>query len=184
MKLINRACYYYDIKNNKDYCLVKHKYIDFCDKPCNLFEIVSASPAFLNHMDKLYKNMLNAKKVDGFDDFVMHSTPVYFVNKNADGKETIVTVEEIAEIIKSFYDGNVPNLRLISCRAGLFKTDDGVAQKLANILGINVLAAEGVVVVYPDGTLAVQDPVTEEISIEMTQWKLFTPNNKENNNEN
>lgn len=175
--MINKSCYFCSYKNNENYCIISKMYIKNCDSNCTYFGMISASPLFLNHMDGLYANASKSKKIEGFDNFVMHSTALYFINNNADGHEIIVTVEEMSKIIKAFYKGNVPDLRLISCRAGALDSNDGVAQKLSNILNIKVLAARGIVNVYSNGDITVVDPITNEESDDMSLWKVFTPNN-------
>ena len=42
---------------------------------------------FVNHLDRLFVNAAKSKQVDGFEDLVMHSNALYFVNKNADGEK-------------------------------------------------------------------------------------------------
>lgn len=180
--MINKSCYFCSSRDNKAYCIINKSVIEDCDNNCNYFGMVSASPVFLSHVDQLYTNASKSEKVEGFDNFAMHSNALYFINKTADGHESIVTVEEMAKIIELFYEGNIPDLRLLSCRAGALDSDDGVAQKLANLLNIRVLAARGVVNIYRDGDVTVTDPITGEESKDESLWKIFSPNNDKEDN--
>lgn len=170
--MINKSCYFYDYTYT-DRCLIKKSDIKDCDASCSYFQIVSASPVFLNRMDILFRNASNIEKEDGYDDIVMHSTPLYFVSRNADGKENNIAPEEFAEIIKQMYRGDVPNLRLIACSSGAL--ENGVAQILADILKVDVKAPIGPVVVDFHGEIHVENALTQEILNDDEAWKIFKP---------
>jgi hypothetical protein len=105
----------------------------------------------------------------------VHSTALYFVCIDADNKETDISPDEMAKLISNFYEGKVPNLRLIACKAGALETKDGAAQKLANLLNVNIIAPIGTVYVDYKGDLSVEDPITHETIIGESGWRLFKP---------
>lgn len=179
--MVNKACYFYDY-NITDRCIIKNSEIQCCDNPCAYYEVVSASPLFLNKMDTLHRNASRVKKEEGFDDIVIHSTALYFVSKNADGDEVNISSEEFAKIVQAWYKNDVPNIRLIACSSGAFP--DGAAQQLSNILGVKVKAPLGPVVVDFDGNMHVEDAITGVILNEKSAWRIFEPKMKgENNND-
>lgn len=168
--MINKACYFYDYTDT-DRCIIQNSEIRSCGVKCKFFEVVSASPVFLNRMDVLYRNASKVEKEDGFEDIVMHSTSLYFVNRNADGKEYSISPKEFAQIIKTMYKGDIPNLRLIACSSGALK--NGVAQKLADILNVKIKAPVGPVVIDFHGNMYVENPVTQETIKDEYAWKVF-----------
>lgn len=176
--MINKACYFYEY-NESHHCLLKKQEIQFCDNPCKYFEVVSASPVFLNRMDALYRNSSAIQPEEGYEDIVMHSTPLYFVNKNADGRENIISPEEFADIIKAMYHDNVPDIRLIACSSGAF--ENGAAQILSDRLNVNIKAPIGPVVVDYFGNMYVEDAITQEEIYGESGWRIFKPR-KENEN--
>ena len=171
--VINRACYFYEYQNTHR-CLIKNESIPYCDSPCKFFEVVSASPIFLNRMDMLYRNAKQIPPENGYTDIVMHSTALYFVNKNADGEEYNISPEEFAQIIKMMYKDNpIPNIRLIACYSGCL--EDGVAQILSDILRVTVKAPIGPVVVDFFGNMYVEDKVNNKELYDDLGWRIFTP---------
>lgn len=170
--MINKACYFYEY-NKMHMCILKKSEIQNCDNPCKYFEVVSASPVFLNRMDALHRNASLIQPENGFEDIVMHSTPLYFVNKNADGKENNISPEDFAEVIKTMYGGKIPNIRLIACSSGAL--DNGAAQILADILNVKVKAPIGPVVVDFFGNMYVEDVITQQEINKEDAWKVFSP---------
>jgi len=171
--VLNKSCYYYDEIEGVSHCLVTKCRLINCAEPCKFFEMVTASPMFVNHMDKVYQNAQKITPIEGYDDVVIHGTSFYFINKNADGKENIVSVEEFAHVAKIHYNNNVPNIRLISCRSGIL--DNGTAQQLASLLGVDVLAPNGIAVIDFDGDIHITDVCTDEVLPSDIAWRLFKP---------
>lgn len=171
--MINRACYFYDYQST-DYCMMHKQNIEDCPDKCKFFEIVSASPVFLNRMDILFRNAKNIQPEDGFEDIAVHATALYFISKNADNKEINISPEEFAEILKIQYKDrdSIPNLRLIACLSG--SLENGAAQKLANILKVNVKAPIGAVIVDFSGNMYVEEPITHK-KLYDNGWKIFYP---------
>lgn len=170
--MINKACYYYEY-NKKHFCILQNSEIQDCNNPCQGYELVCASAIFLNQMDKLHKNAMKIKQEPGFEDIVMHSTALYFVNRNADGKEINISPEEFAETIKIKYKNRIPNIRLIACNAGAL--EGGAAQKLANALNVKVKAPIGPVVVDWNGKMYVENALTGETIDQKDAWRIFEP---------
>lgn len=170
--MINKACYFYE-HNKMHMCILKKSEIQNCDNPCKYFEVVSASPVFLNRMDALHRNASLIQPENGFEDIVMHSTPLYFVNKNADGKENNISPEDFAEVIKTMYGEKIPNIRLIACSSEAL--DNGAAQILADILNVKVKAPIGPVVVDFFGNMYVEDAITQQEINKENAWKVFSP---------
>lgn len=120
--------------------------------------IVAASPRFVNRNDMLYINAQKIRPIDGYEDVVVHGDKYGFVFKDADGKESNVSVVEFADILKKSgtYKGGA--IRLISCETG---AEGGItAQGLADILGVEILAPNGVVYVDSNGELTIGHPLT------------------------
>ena len=69
------------------------------DTGANL-DVATASPTFANSKDQLYQNSKNIKRINGYEDVVVHGDMYGFVFKNADGEESTVSVREFAHILK------------------------------------------------------------------------------------
>lgn len=170
---VRKSCYFLGMKESNYFCDFKHCVIDNCDNDCRYYNLIYASPAFLNKRDQLFRNAMDIKPIDGFDDLVCHATALYFVNRDIRGNEELITPEEMAHDLKLFYNNKVPNLRLISCNAGVF--DNGLAQQMANLLHVKILAAKGIVATMPENKMWVLDPETFNKLNEKEAWKLFIP---------
>ena len=123
--------------------------------------LATAGSLFVNKKELLFKNAQYIKPIDDFYDVVCHANPDSFeidlVGNGIDEDFIPVTPEEFAERIKNSagYDGG--NIRLISCQAGA--KSDGAAQKIANILGKEVIAATEKVSVDDDGNIFISDNI-------------------------
>lgn len=143
------------------------------DTGANL-DVATASPTFANSKDQLYQNSKNIKRINGYEDVVVHGDMYGFVFKNADGEESTVSVREFAHILKESGLYNGGDIRLISCETG--KTGSLAAQGLADELGVNVLAPTDVVYIYADGKMIVSsDGYTND-----GEWVIFEPRKNAN----
>ena len=141
-------------------------------KPADeLKNVAIASPRFLNKGDMLYRNAKHIKPIDGYEDIVVHADKYSFVFKDADGVESNVSVEEFSEILRQSdaYHGGA--IRLIACEAAA----DGAitAQKLADSLGVEILAPTDIVYVHRDGSMTVGDMLTNT-----GKWVKIIPRKK------
>ncbi len=132
-----------------------------------------ASPAsgrFLLHTVRLYVNAAKIKPLTGYDDFVIHGDKLGFELRNHDGKTyKNVSVKKFVEMIKGspVYSGGA--IRLIACEAGA----DGsiVAQAVADLLNVNVMAPSDVVWVHADGSITIGAKPTDNTG----EWRIFVP---------
>ena len=109
---------------------------------------------YVNSSEKLYQYAKNIKPIDSFEDQVIHGDKYGFEINDLEGLAAAeYSAKEFADILKSDPNYHGGNIRLISCNTG---ADEGiVAQTLADCLGVDVLAPNDVVIVYPDGTMKV-----------------------------
>ena len=129
----------------------------------------SASMRFLNRIDQLYINAEKVKPRKGFEDIVCHADKDGFAFRDAQGVESPVSVSEMAKIIKDSgrYHGGA--IRLIACDAG---AENGTcAQRLANEMGVNVLAPTKTIFVDEQGGIQIGSAYNARDG----KWKLFKP---------
>ena len=135
-------------------------------------EAAVATARFLNKGDRLYENAAKVQPIPGYEDIAVHGDRYGFVFKDADGQESNVSVSEFAEILRKSgtYKGGA--IRLLSCETGA--EDSITAQALANELGVEVMAPNGMLLVYPDGSLEIEtDVLTKE-----GKWIIFKPDKR------
>lgn len=109
---------------------------------------------YVNSNDKLYSYAKNIPPIDGYEDQVIHGDKFGFEIRDLnDNTAATYTPKEFAEILKEDPNYHGGNIRLISCDVGA--EDATAAQELADLLGVDVLAPNDVVIVYPDGTMKV-----------------------------
>lgn len=145
----------------------KKKYVDKVDESWynkDNKEFAQAYPSFVNKSDKLYEYSKNIKPLKDYGDIVCHGDRISFTYKDLDGNESNISVKEFADILLKSGTYNGGNIRLITCNAGA--KDVVVAQSLANMLKVNVLAPSDIVNVYMDGELKVDNG---------GEWVLFKP---------
>ena len=117
-------------------------------------EPVAASPVFLNKSSELYRRMSKVEPLDGYYDVMGHSDGRSLIygdlNDNDDEPGTALTMSELRDSILAdeSYDGGP--IRVIACNAG--RDANGLAQRLADVMGTNVLAPTTTVYVDIDGT--------------------------------
>lgn len=132
-------------------------------------EAPSASLRFLNHMDGLFRNAEKIKPIEGYEDIVCHADKIGFAFRDSEGRETNISANDLAEMIKKsgeYYGGAV---RLIACEAG---ADDAISgQALANALGKDVMAPSDIVYVYENGEMVIGPTPTSNTG----RWVVFHP---------
>ncbi len=124
--------------------------------------MAEGSPAWAGPLVRQYANRVPA--IDGFTDVFIHGTRdgrAFSVIHN--GQEVVLSHRQIAGWLQS--QGIEGNVRLISCYSGSLPTG-GVAQNLANKLGVTVRAPTNAITVHPNGTLTA--PVG-------TRWRDLIP---------
>jgi len=109
---------------------------------------------YVNSNDKLYEYAQNIPPLEGYEDQIIHGDKNGFEVRDADGKTvSVYTPREFAEVLRQDPNYHGGNIRLISCYTG---AEDGIAaQALANQLGVDVLAPNDVLIVYPDGSMKI-----------------------------
>ena len=129
----------------------------------------SASPRFVNKMDELFRNAQKVRRIDGYEDVVVHGDKYGFVFKDANGEESNVSVLEFAQILRESPDYHGGAIRLLSCETG---AEDGfAAQQLANAMDVEVMAPSNTLFVWPDGKMTIgSDPLTND-----GKWIIFKP---------
>lgn len=146
-------------------------------------EPIAASPVFLNKSSELYKRMRRVEPLDGYYDVMGHSDGYSLIygdlNDNENEPGTAFTIKELKAAIladKSYVGGPI---RVVACNAG--SAADGLAQKLADEMGVEVLAPTTTVYVDYDGALALfetdeqyNEHVLEGIA-ETGEWATFKP---------
>ena len=103
-------------------------------------------------------NIRNATPIPGLEDVAIHGHPDGFqlirINPNTGKEEHIdLTQRDLARYLKSSPDYHGGNIRLVSCSTGT--KSDGIAQHLANKLGVTVMAPTDTAWVYPNGRIVV-----------------------------
>lgn len=125
---------------------------------------------YVNSSDQLYINATKIKPISNYEDIVIHGDAFGFQINNKDGKPIDdYNAIEFANILKedpNYYGGNI---RLISCETG--SVEFGVAQILANELGVEVLAPTDIVWVTMEGEMIVGPSIYENTG----EWKIFKP---------
>lgn len=123
-----------------------------------LSSIAVASPKFLNKNDRLYTNAQRIKPISGYEDVVVHADKYGFVFKDANDTESNVSVTEFAQMLRKSGTYHGGTIRLIACESAA----EGAitAQKLADCLGVEVLAPDDLVYVNEKGEMHIGDPLT------------------------
>lgn len=143
------------------------------------------SSRFVNSNDVLFRNAAKIKPLDGYSDIVMHGSPTELLAYSNEGDEWSYGAKEAAELIRNSHEFCGKPIRLIACQTGALK--DGIAQQIADELGVSVLAPTEIVTVDIDGEMFVSDndilsgiwnssPPEERIKIRETGiWVEFKP---------
>ncbi len=113
------------------------------------------SSIFVNSNDVLFRNAARIKPLDGYSDIVMHGSPNELLAYSNEGDEWSYGAKEAAELIRNSHEFCGKPIRLIACQTGALK--DGIAQQIADELGVSVLAPTETVTVDIDGEMFVSD---------------------------
>ena len=144
-------------------------------------EKYSFSSNFVNKRDRLHRYAKKVPLLSEYTDVAIHATADNFLIYTNDKEELTYSAKEVAEFLKlskGYKSGE--KIRLIACEAG--RKEDGVAQQLANELGVSVLAPTEKIWVNQDGEFFISDSDTlaeiwyngEKVKGTGT-WKTFTP---------
>ena len=112
----------------------------------------------------LYKNAKNIKPIKGYQDIVCHGDKIGLVYTDSNGNKSNISVTEFVDHLK---DSNLLTgepLRLIVCESGA--KDGIVAQKISELLNVDVIAPIDIIKVYPDGELKI---------VNNGKWVKFKP---------
>lgn len=136
--------------------------------------VATASIRFLNKNDNLFDFSQRIKPLKGFEDVVCHGDSVGFTFKDTAGKESNISANDFADMIKESPDYKGGNVRLITCSAG---AEGGIsAQGVADRLGIDVLAPDKTVYVTVSGEMYICDKQDDIINPEKQgKWLKFSP---------
>lgn len=137
-------------------------------------DIASANPRYVNKNDLLYRNAEKVKPIEGYEDVVCHGDKLGFAFRDADGKESSISVNELADILRKdpSYKGGA--IRLLSCETG---AEDAItAQALADEMNVNVLAPTDFLWIGSEGQMRIcVDQKTAMKGISTGEWRLFKP---------
>ena len=146
-------------------------------------EPIAASPVFLNSSSELYRRMKRVEPLDGYYDVMGHSDGRSLVygdlNDNENEPGTAFTMKELKAAILADESYKGGPIRVVACDAG--GTADGLAQKLADEMGVAVYAPTTSVYVEKDGTLALlrdDEEYAKFVIGELEEtgiWRLFKP---------
>lgn len=103
--------------------------------------------------DKFGEYARKAKPEPGYVDVIIHTDSNNNMVIYQNGQWTKITGKNLARYLQANPAYNGENIRLISCGAG--SVDNGVAQSVADNLGVTVKAPTDTVWAYPDGKLVV-----------------------------
>ena len=136
----------------------------------NISEPVAAGPSLVQPGEgyNLKEAATKINPIEGYTDVVLHGTPDSFgVWHN--GKWQYIDQRSLANFLKHNPEYNGGPVRLISCSTGA--KSDGIAQQLANKLGVDVMAPSDTLYIYPNGSTVIgPNPYTNTGS-----WENFKP---------
>ena len=109
---------------------------------------------YINSSDPIYEYASRIQRIEGYEDQVIHGDSYGFEINDLDGKTAVqYTAQEFADVLREDPNYHGGNIRLISCETG--SGVNCVAQELADILGVDVLAPSDKIYLSPDGTMQV-----------------------------
>lgn len=130
---------------------------------------------------------------ENFEDIGIHGSGKNLICYLDDDTKLTITPQELAEMLKNEKEsgyGNYKggNIRLLSCNTG--SLDDGVAQQLADILQVDVLAPTEMLSVDESGRTLISDDrrlirkwSNGENVNDTGKWKLFTHKERSESND-
>ncbi len=143
-------------------------------------DMLLLSSKFINPNDDLYRYADRIIPENGFGDIICHGDPFNLLIRGMDGEEWAYPADKAAEMIRNSREFKKEPIRLISCQTGA--EENGIAQQLANILGVDVKAPTESVYINMNGEMFITDndilarlwdkglPVKET-----GEWKVFKP---------
>ena len=133
-------------------------------------EAYELSSRFFHRQDELLEYTARVEPLEGYQDVACHGSPYSFVNIDADGKEINIPVAEFAKILENSpgFEPGKP-IRLLACETG--KGEGLPAQYLADYFGVEVMAPDEELIVYPDGKIQIGYDATGT-------WRVFKPRRK------
>lgn len=150
--------------------------------------IIKLSSKFVNPTDPLYTNSNKIKPVKGYGDIIIHGSPDSLLINGLNGEQWEYGAKEAAEMIRNSREFHGQPIRLVSCQTGAKK--NGIAQQIADELGVEVMAPTEIANVDIDGEIFLSDngelaeiwntsSAEERKNIRQTgEWKVFKPNKR------
>jgi len=132
-----------------------------------------ASPiAFVPNLENLHANAMKVIPKTGFTDVTIHGNGIsFFFSETSNHPVSASSLSSLLGKVPSYQGGSI---RLMSCSAGAY--NDGVAQQVANILGVDVLAPTDSLWITETGDMIISDTkFNAERWIATGSWKLFKP---------
>jgi len=146
-------------------------------------DLTSVSLRFMSNRDTFYRNMEKVEALDGYEDVVCHADPYSFVFQDPDTGETLqeLSAESLAKQIRESGKYNGGPIRLIACESGA--VENGIAQQLADKLGVEVLAPTKMVFVDKEGKMVVASDKNDAYTLlkrlnkqwDSSGWTVFKP---------
>ena len=148
--------------------------------------IIKLSSKFINPTDQLYTNANNIKPLKGYGDIIMHGSPDSLLIYGLNDERWEYGAKEAAEMIRNSREFHGQPIRLVACQTGA--KENGIAQQIADELGIKVMAPTEIVNVDFDGKIFLSDngvladiwntsSAEEKKKFRQTgKWKIFKPN--------
>lgn len=142
---------------------------------------------FVSHRDDLYKYAKKLAPLDGYEDVTFHADRDSFLILDPDTQDIVerVTPDKLAQLLnnsENYISGT--KIRLLSCQSAY--GDNSIAQQLADIMNVEVLAPTETLAISNDGQTFISDNL---LLIDMWSngedvqptgyWKTLTPNKKE-----
>ena len=113
--------------------------------------ILKLASKFVNPNDQLYVNANHIKPLNGYGDIVIHGTPDSLLIYGLNGERWEYNAKEAAEMIRNSREFHGQPIRLISCQTGA--KENGIAQQIADELGVEILAPTEIVNVDMNGEM-------------------------------
>ena len=156
----------YRERNKTDYREHKTKY--------KMIKLAKQGNTFVTKMDDLYEYAKDIKPYKDFVDIVGHGDPFSMIFYGLDGKESLVSAVEFADILEKGGIFKGGKIRLIACQTG---AGDGIVPTyLAKRFNTVVLAPDEIVNVFPGGRIILaDDEINAKMGIETGHWILYGP---------
>ena len=143
-------------------------------------DMLILSSMFVNPNEKLYRYADKIKPLENYSDIVCHGTPNSLLIKGFNGEEWEIPPKEVAERIHNSQEFCGKPIRLISCQTGA--DSNGIAQQIADILQVDVMAPTEIVNVNSLGEMFLSNnkylaemwDLGEDV-VQTGEWKIFDP---------